>query len=215
MTSRRMTRGSNPVTSTTSRQTVVPPQSGCAVRVMGGSLIRVVDLEGHQVGDMWAIDRADPHRWLATAHTRDRLERLFPRVGEAFTDQLGEPILQLTADTSPGSHDMLYPPCNAPLYESAGLFDHPNCHDNFLRAVSAAGLSLPVVPDPVNLFQNSAPQPDGTLTVGVAASRAGDSIAFRTLRDLWFVLTSCSVDNWPTNNHRCTPLAIQITDPDA
>jgi uncharacterized protein len=196
-------------------ETVVAPQSGRAVPVPRGSLIQVVDLEGHQVGDMWAIDRADPSRWLSTAHTRDRTERLFPKTGTAFTDQIGEPILRLVADTSPGLHDMLYPPCNRPLYESAGLFDHPNCHDNFLTEVSAAGLSLPVVPDPVNLFQNSNPGPDGSLDVGVAASAAGDSITFEALRDLWFVLTSCSVDNWPTNDHRCTPLAIRVTAPGA
>ncbi|MFI6901611.1 DUF1989 domain-containing protein [Nonomuraea sp. NPDC050394] len=190
---------------------IIEPQTGQALEVARGSVIEVIDLQGRQVGDMWAIDRGAPHRWLSTAHTRDRLERLFPKTGEAFRDQTGEPILDLVADTSPGPHDMLYPPCNTSLYEAEGLFGHPNCHDNFLGAVSAAGLSLPVVPDPVNLFQNSPPRPDGTLPVGTAASKAGDSVTFRALRDLWFVLTSCSVDNWPTNDYTCTPLAVRVT----
>lgn len=188
----------------------VAPQSGQAVSVGRGELVRVVDVEGHLVGDMWAIDAADPGRWLSTGHTRDRLERLFPAVGEDFCDQSGEPILQLTGATSPGVHDMLFPACDPPLYETAGLPGHPNCRDNFLAAVAAARITLPVVPDPVNLFQDSGPRPDGRLVIGTAAAQPGQAITFRARRDLIFVLTSCSVDYPPLNNGRCTPLRIEI-----
>lgn len=193
------------------RSLIVQPQSGRAIAVGRGEMVRVVDLEGHQVGDMWAVDAADPGRWLSASHTRDRCERLFPRVSEQFTDQYGEPILKLVADTSPGVHDMLFPACDTWLYQSRGMPAHPNCRDNFRTAISSAGLSLPVVPDPVNLFQNSIPRPDGTLEVGVAASRAGDAVSFLPLRDVVFVLTSCSVDYWPLNHARCSPLQIQVT----
>ena len=193
------------------RVITVAPQSGQAVQVERAELVRVVDVEGHQVGDMWAIDAADPSRWLSAGHTRDRCERLFPAIGEHFRDQLGEPILELAADTSPGLHDMLFPPCDRWLYQSRGLAGHPNCRDNFLAAVASAGISLPVVPDPVNLFQDSGPQPDGRLVIRTAASLPGQAITFRALRDLVFVLTSCSVDYPPLNNGRCTPLRIEIT----
>lgn len=106
---------------------------------------------------------------------------------------------------------MLFPACDRGLYESRGLSGHPNCQDNFLAALASAGLSLPVVPDPVNLFQNSVPQPDGRLMIGVAASGAGDAISFRTLRDVVFVLTACSVDYPPLNGGRCSPLQVEIT----
>jgi len=128
------------------RTMIVAAQSGQAAGVARGELVTVVDMDGHQVGDMWAIDATDPGRWLSTGHTRDRCERLFPAVGERFRDQHGEPILQLVADTSPGLHDMLFPPCDRWLYESRGLPGHPNCRDNFLAALSSAGISLPVVP---------------------------------------------------------------------
>jgi uncharacterized protein len=166
------------------RVVIVAPQSGQAVSVGRGEQVRVVDPDGRQVGDMWAIDVADRGRWLSASHTRDRCERLFPAVGEQFRDQYGEPVLQLAADTSPGVHDMLFPPCDRWLYESRGLPGHVNCRDNFLAAVASAGISLPVVPDPVNLFQSSGPQPDGRLRIGVAASRPGDAISFFAQRDL-------------------------------
>jgi len=193
------------------RALVVAAQSGQAVSVVRGELVTVVDVDGHQVGDMWAIDGTDTSRWLSTGHTRDRCERLFPAVGGQFCDQHGEPILQLVADTSPGLHDMLFPPCDRWLYESRGLPGHPNCRDNFLAALSSAGLSLPIVPDPVNLFQDSGPQPDGRLLIGTAASRPGDAISFLAQRDLVFVLTACSVDYPPLNNGHCGPLRIEIS----
>jgi uncharacterized protein len=193
------------------RMLTVGAQSGLAVRVGAGALVSVIDVEGQQVGDMWVIDAAHPGRWLSAGHTRDRCERLFPRPGEQFCDQHGLPILELVADTSPGVHDMLFPPCDGWLYESRGLPGHANCRDNFVAALASVGLSLPVVPDPVNLFQNSAPQSDGSLAIGVAASRPGDAISFRAHRDAVFVVTACSVDYPPLNGGRCSPLRIEIT----
>jgi len=178
------------------RALTVNPQSGVAVPAGASELVRIVDVEGHQVGDMWVIDAADPGRWLSASHARDRCERLFPRPGEWFYDQHGVAILELIADTSPGVHDMLFPACDRWLYESRGLPGHPNCRDNFLAALASAGLSLPVVPDPVNLFQNSVPWPDGRLAIGVAESGAGDAISFRTMRD---VVLSSPHAQWTTH----------------
>lgn len=189
---------------------IVPAQSGRAINVRAGAIISVVDVAGHQVGDMWAIDAADHRRWLSVSHTRDRCERLFPAIGEQFRDQNGDPILTLAADTSPGIHDMLFPPCDPALYESLGMPGHVNCRDNFLAAAATAALSLPVVPDPVNLFQNSGPQSDGRLAIGKAASLPGDAISFATERDVVVVLTACAVDCPPLNVGVCGPLRLEI-----
>ncbi len=108
-----------------SRQMVVPAQSGRAVSVRRGDLVRVVDIDGHQVGDMWAVDATGHGRWLSVSHTRDRCERLFPALGGQFCDQRGKPVLELVGDTSPGAHDMLFPPRDRWLYQSRGLAGHP------------------------------------------------------------------------------------------
>lgn len=190
---------------------VVPAQCGRAVRARRGELVTVADVQGRQVGDLWAIDAADHGKWLSAGHTRDRCERLFPAVGEDFRDQDGDPILRLAADTSPGVHDMLFPACDPAMYGARGLPGHPNCKDNFLAAAAAAAVVLPAVPDPVNLFQNSGPQPDGRLVIGPAASRPGDAITFLVLRDVVIIVTACAVDYPPLNDGRCTPLQIQVT----
>ncbi|GAA0734370.1 urea carboxylase-associated family protein [Dactylosporangium roseum] len=179
-----------------------------------GGLVEVVDVEGSQVGDLWAIDVADPRRWLSTSHTRDTLEQLFPRVGQSFVDQRYQPILELVADTSPGLHDMLFPACNPALYAREGSPQHPNCADNFVAAAGQAGVTLPAVPDPVNLFQNSAPDADGRIAVHAAITRPGDRVRLRALRDITLVLTACAVDFWPTNGERCTSLRLDQLDGD-
>jgi len=189
----------------------VAAQSGAAVRAGRGELITVTDVEGHQVGDLWAIDAFDHGRWLSCGHTRDRGERLFPAVGEDFRDRLGDPILRLAGDTSPGVHDMLFPACDQAMYAARGLAGHVNCRDNFLAAAVSDGIVLPVVPDPVNLFQNSGPRADGRLVIRPARSSPGDAISFLALRDVVVVVTSCAVDYPPLKDGRCTPLRLSIT----
>ncbi|MER6209292.1 urea carboxylase-associated family protein [Streptomyces sp. NPDC001073] len=188
----------------------VPAQGGRAVVVRAGETVEITDIEGRQVGDLWAIDAADHRKWLSTSHTRDLLEQLFPRVGECFVDQQYEPVLEFVRDSSPGMHDMLFPACNPALYEREGLTGHPNCADNFTTSLAALGIALPVVPDPVNFFQNSEPGERGRLDVLSAATLPGDSVVLRAVREVVLVLTACSVDFWPTNGDRCGPLGLDV-----
>ena len=76
---------------------------------------------------------------------------------------------------------------------------------------TSAGIVLPVVPDPVNLFQDSGPRPDGTLAIGVAASSPGDAVTFLARRDLVVIVTACSVDYPPLNQGHSSPLRIEIS----
>jgi uncharacterized protein YcgI (DUF1989 family) len=189
---------------------IVPARQGRAIRVRAGESVEVMDVEGAQVADVWAIDADDHTRWLSTSHTRDLLERLFPRLGECFVDQRYSPMLERVADTSPGPHDMLFPACNRELYDRAGLPGHPNCADNFRAAAATLGAALPVLPDPVNLFQNSEPRPDATIPVLAAESRPGDAVTLRAVRDIVVVVTACAVDFSPTNGDHCGPLRLTV-----
>lgn len=188
----------------------VPAYQARAVLVPAGSEVRIIDVEGGQSGDLWALDDADPARWLSVPHVRDVLERLVPRPGDRLVDQAGEPILDLLRDDSPGRHDLLFPACDRWLFERAGLPGHPSCHDNFL---AAAGGRLAHVPEPFNVFMTADVGPDGTITITAPQTRPGDSTTFRAVRDVTVVVASCSVDNSSTNGGRCTGLAVEITPP--
>lgn len=179
-----------------------------------GQHIRIIDPEGQQVADMWAIvsDRGNVD-WLSTSQTRDNTERMFPRPGESFYSEKAIPLLTLIEDNSPCPHDMLFPACNARLYKRAGFQNHPNCRDNFLKAVREAGISIPICPDPVNLFQRSEPQPNDRLEVLASNNPPGGNVVLRAEVNLLVVVTTCSVDYHPTNGDKCTTIAVSISWP--
>ncbi|MDF8357590.1 DUF1989 domain-containing protein [Ensifer adhaerens] len=190
---------------------IVPAQSGRSVRVSKGDLVRITDPKGQQVADLWAIVTSPQLDWLSTSQTRDIGERMFPAVGEWFYSNLGRPLLKLVEDGSPGPHDMLFPACSRELYERVGLPDHPNCRDNMLQALRNEGITFPFVPDPVDLFQNSPPQPNGRLDVLPSVNPPGGYVVFQAECDLLLVVTACAVDFHPTNGSCCTEIAIEIS----
>jgi uncharacterized protein YcgI (DUF1989 family) len=198
---------------TRSRTIVIPPQTGQAIRVKRNDVIRIIDPKGQQVADLWAfvVDEAKLD-WLSTSQTRNVTERLFPEIGESFfTARKAEPILMLLEDASPGPHDMLYPACDRALYDHAGLPDHPNCQDNLIAALAAEKILIDFVPDPVDLFQNSPPQPNGRIDVLPSLNPPGAYVRLRALRDLLLVVTACSVDFHPTNGGQCTEIEVEVT----
>ncbi|GKX40932.1 hypothetical protein SOASR014_46710 [Pectobacterium carotovorum subsp. carotovorum] len=189
----------------------IPAQEGRGFWVTKGQTFRVIDPEGQQVADLWAISvNAGEKDWLSTSHTRDITERLFPATGESFYSEKGRPFLTFVQDNSPCPHDMLFPACNPGLYERAGLLDHPNCRDNMLSALERADISLPVVPDPVNFFQRSEPQADGRLEVLASDNPPGGNVILLAETDLYVVVTACSVDFHPTNGGHCTGIQIIV-----
>jgi uncharacterized protein len=193
------------------RRITIAPQSGEAIAVKRGDRIRVIDPKGQQVADLWAFATEDGLDWLSTSQTRNVTERLFPRVGESFYSTRAEPMLTLIEDASPGPHDMLYPACDRALYDHVGLPDHPNCHDNLIAALERANTTISFVPDPVDLFQNSLPQPDGRIEVLASINPPGGNVTLQAERDLLLVVTACSVDFHPTNGGVCTEIEIEIT----
>lgn len=191
----------------------VPGYHGKALRVPAGARIRVTDIEGTQIGDMFAISQADRFEFLSPAQTRNFVRRLFPAPGEPFHTNRHRPILTLLVDDSPGPHDMLFAPCDQKMYEEVGFEGpHRSCRSNFFEATGEIGLEMEVVPDPVNLFQNTPAQADGSLALYKTQTRAGDSITFRAEMDLVFVLTACSADvgEISVNGGKSTPLRIEV-----
>ncbi len=79
-----------------------------AVGVNAGQYVHVVDVEGGQVGDLFAFAAADESEFASAEHTRVEIRKLFPRPGDPVLTNRRRPIPFVTGDTSPGRHDMLY-----------------------------------------------------------------------------------------------------------
>lgn len=204
------------MTATTPMVTVeVPGYGGGAVRVPAGARLRVIDVEGGQIGDLFLLAADDPDERFSPALTRLVVFRAFPNRGEPFVSTRRRVLATLEEDTSPGVHDMSFAPCDAEFYREIGVDGpHPNCRDNFQAAAAAIGLPDTAVPDPINVFQNSPTYPDGTIGVGPALSRPGDYLELRAAIDLVAVLTACSVDvplnGVLPNGARSTPLRLEV-----
>lgn len=189
---------------------MVPPSTARGVVVPAGSAFRVVDVEGGQVGDLFAFVADDPAEHLSAAHTRGHVDRLFPVPGEAFVSTRRRPLLELVADDSPGAHDMLIPACDAARYDALGAPGHASCAANLRAVLDEHGVASDVVPQPVNLFMDIPVAADGSLSWEPATTRPGDGVTLRALDRLLIVLSACPQDLVHINGGQPTPLAIHL-----
>ena len=189
----------------------IDPQSGGWVALDAGERLRITDVAGQQVADVFAVARDDFDKWLSTSTSRGAAWQLFPPIGGKFVTTQFEPLLTFEADDSPGIHDMLFSVCRPEMYAAIGAeLPHPSCHENFRSAASQFGWLPAEVPDPVNFFQCTVIEPDKTLTPLPAPSKAGDSVTLCADRDVYVVVTACSMDVEPINGDACTGLRLEV-----
>jgi uncharacterized protein YcgI (DUF1989 family) len=103
----------------------IPAYAGGAIEVQSGEFIRITDVEGCQIADMFAVCAADMAEWLGAAHTRGAASRLFPRVGQAFFTNRYRPMLAFVADRSPGDHVVLRAEMDIVLIVTSCSWDLP------------------------------------------------------------------------------------------
>jgi uncharacterized protein len=185
---------------------VLQARTGHAVPMPVGSVIEIINTEGSQVVDAWALCRPDAGEYLSVEHTRMALGRLVPRAGDQLYSNRREPVLTLVEDTSPGVHDLLIPECDAARYRQLGFEGyHANCHDNFKAVVREAGFEPPLVPNPLNLFMNIPWTSAGELSFEAPRSAPGDLVRLRAEKDLVFVMSACPQDMVPINGRQQQP----------
>lgn len=198
-------------TSDSLRAVEIPAQSGAIVKLSPGHRVRIIDVEGTQVADLFAAPIDDPDDWPSVAVTRGGNWRLFPALGEAFLAHSYRPLLTFESDDSPGVHDMLAAPCSPEMYAALGHQGyHRSCSENFRTAAATVGWHPLHVPDPVNIFQRTPIGPDGSITALPALTKPGDSVTLRAEAPVYVIVTACSMDLEPINGGRCTPLRLEI-----
>lgn len=190
----------------------IPAQHGAIVRLSPGQRLRVIDVEGTQVADLFAVLVDDTAEWLSVAVTRAVNWRMFPIVGQSFFSTGYRPLLTFERDDSPGVHDMLAAPCSAEMYAALGHQGyHRSCSENFRTAAVTVGWNPLHVPDPVNIFQRTPIGPDGSLTALPALTQPGDSVTLAAAAPVYVIVTACSMDLEPINGERCTPLRLELS----
>lgn len=198
-------------TETVPRRVLVPAREGRAVVVGAGQRLRIEDVEGQQVGDVFAFVHGDVSEYVSAAHTRGHVNRLVPQVGEEFVTTKRRPVLRLVEDTSPGVHDLLIAACDPERYAALGAEPaHASCAANLRTALGALDLTTTTVPQPINIFMRIQIEPDGALRWRPAASRAGDAVTFEALLDCVVVVSACPQDLVDVNGPGPSPLALDL-----
>lgn len=188
----------------------IAPQSGGWLKLNSGDLLKITDLDGEQVADLFAVSADDMREYLSVGTTRAGGYKMFPKVGDRFLSNKYKPMLNVVRDDSPGVHDMLYAACSSEMYAAMGVkWYHPSCSDNFRKAAADFGWNPEVVPEPVNIFQNTKIV-DGAMTPLPALTKAGDSITLSAQMDLYVIVTACSMDLEPINGSQCSRIKIEI-----
>ena len=191
---------------------LVPPGEGRGLKVPSGTTFRVVDIDGGQVGDLFAFVADDAREYASAEHTRPSIGRLFPRPGETVLTNQRRPILELVEDNSPGHHDTLYAACDPARYRLLGVEGHRSCAENLREAMATLGITDVAIPQPLNVFMDVRVDASGDMSTRPASSKAGDHLVFRALVDAHVVLSSCPMDIFAISAGGITPLAIDLDD---
>ena len=197
---------------TTGRATThrLRPRTGAAFILRTGEMLTVVDPEGEQVSDLFAVDAADTRHWLSSGRTIDYANRIYLREGDTLYSNRSVPMLDLVSDTS-GGHDFLLTPCSCDMFRKLyGIAEpRPSCFGNLAKNMACFGVQPDTISTTLNIFMSVRPDATtGELTIGTPTSAAGDYATFKAHTDLIVGLTACSAEK--SNNGTFKPIEFAI-----
>src|SRR5213592_3098470 len=115
----------------------IPASEARLDRVQAGERFRIVDVEGGQCVDFWAIAAGDVTEWASADHTRTEVGRVFPVAGEYIFTNKRTRMLLFEEDHSPGVHSTQVATCDPVRYRNLGVEGwHPSCEENFLKTAA-------------------------------------------------------------------------------
>ena len=196
----------------TVRRIHLAPQTGTAIEIRRGELLRIIDPQGEQVSDLTAFASADRTEWLSSGRTIDYANTIYVTTGHTLYSNRSRPMWTIVEDTV-GRHDFLLTPCSPEtftiLYRTTG--HHPSCFENLVKGLAPFGIPPDAIPTTLNVFMNVDVLPSGELRILPPRSRPGDYVVLRAEMDLIAGITACSAEL--SNNGRFKPIDIEIHPP--
>lgn len=185
------------------------PQTGAALLLECGQILRITDPEGEQVSDVIAFAKQDQHEWLSSGRSIDYANTIYLTTGHVLYSNRSNPMLTILEDKV-RRHDFLLTPCSAEtfkiIYHHQG--HHPSCFENLVRSLALYGVEPDRIPTTFNVFMNVVVAPNGELTIAPPRSKGGDYIELRAEMDLIIGITACSAEM--SNNNRFKPIDVAI-----
>lgn len=184
---------------------------GAQVPVRSADDVAIINVSGTQVVDFWCFPLSSPQQFLSLEHCREVLGKVYFEPGDALISDQYQTIFDYVSDSSGGMHDTLIAPCNPAMYRRFGrASDHPSCTENFWAAAADAGLTIPFVPSPWNLFMRATVSADGSITYSRPPYIPGGRVVLRMHADATIIASSCPDDCYPTNGGDGSPRDVVI-----
>jgi len=182
--------------------------------VRRGQVVRVVDVEGAQVGDLVCFNRADLGEAYSPQNTVLFNRTIYPKVGATLVSNRGRAMLRLVADTV-RVHDLICGSCSDEYYRNRLDHHEPHrsCRGNLAEAMAPWGLKPADIPFSFNLFMRWPVEADGVVVPMAAPSRAGDYADLLAEMDVIVANSACPSDITPTNAHNPTPMRFVVYEP--
>lgn len=186
----------------------IPPQRGIAFEMFESQYLKVTDLQGEQVADLFCFARNEPNDALSSGRSIDYNDTMLFTKGDILYSQSGLPMLEIMEDTC-GRHDFLLTPCSPQMFRMLGSnVYHPSCLENLERAFQAFDVNPAQIATTFNIFMNVPFEQNGKLKVSAPLSRPKDFVIFEAKMDLIVGLTACADEE--SNNGCCKPIEYEI-----
>ena len=172
-------------------QVHIPALTGGGAEVRKGQRVKVITVQGQQIGDLFAFVLDSPEEYLSPGYTRSKLQTIYPILGEHFYSNKREPLLLLEEDTV-GVHDLLAPACDFYSQRARGDENHPSCRGNLVATLDRLNFTKENLPDPHNLFQSTpVVDLDGRQERRPSPAKPGDYVIMHAMKDLLVIVTAC------------------------
>ncbi|MDA9762166.1 urea carboxylase-associated family protein [Desulfobacterales bacterium] len=187
----------------------IGPQSGTAFTIQQGQIIRIIDVEGEQVSDLFCFAKDEVEEHLSSGHTTDYNGKLFLSKGDTLYSNRSNPMFTIVADQV-GKHIMLYAPCSQEMFVKSyeAIEAHPNCLDNLVANLMDYGIQASTITIPLNIFMNIEISRQGKITIQSPLSKAGDYIELKAEMNMIVGVTACSAGK--CNNFKWTPIDVEV-----
>ena len=194
-------------------ETLIPRMEGRAFQVKSGQRLRLIAVEGKQVGDLTAFNLHNHHEQFSVIFTTSMSDRSVRNVRKLYS---GPPFFNEMLSIENDNHGVhwLGGRCNRMLYAAMGAPDHRNCHDNILEALAPFEMTEHDVPlDTLNVFMNVVYQPDGSFDFEPPVIDKGDSVDFVASMDVLIAISACPNEGelrGEINDYVAKPLKVEI-----
>lgn len=128
-------------------------QTGTALLLDRGQVLRITDPLGEQVSDVIAFAKRDHQEWLSSGRSIDYANTIYLTTGHVLYSNRSNPMFTILEDKV-GRHDFLLTPCSPEtfkiIYQDPD--HHPSCLENLWMNLAHYGVESDRIPTTFNVF---------------------------------------------------------------